>query len=477
MFRETGLGSAGLRALTCPAPRSSARFKRLDDSVAAQNHQVLILSTPNTVRALKFFPASNSPCGCRFGLFVGLLGLLALLGVTGCLRVGLPEYVGSGGGVDSGVGFAEPLRRERAERFLPRLLEGARAEAPWIVLRRGRRAFSAAEDPARFGHQYFLGFIPLTSVYLQHDLQSLALESAAEKFHEAGYRVAFAPEHDESLLPKLFPESYVLDVSLENIRLNAFDLLVVRLADLSGELRLDVRSPFATDAPVRSLREPLERSEYRRFAHAPALANMLEQEINDALARAGGKLPSMRALRFAGGAPQSAVSEDPTVILAARFSAPPAPGTGEALAQSYGYQSRPAFSNTALLRIVQRGIEAGVEADGRPAVSLFHRSDARSLDVPPSTVVVSRVLRLAPTADGLELVLSLELADGSRRLDCEMRPEAVSEMDGGLVVALERGAERVARRFFGGAETEMLEGERCVEARNGIDTQSGTAGE
>ena len=386
--------------------------------------------------------------------------LLLLSG--GCLQVGLPEFVSSGGLTDSGVGFSEPYRNGSGAGqggYRARLLAAVQRRAPLVALELPNGSLAARTNPTGLGHQFLLGFIPFTSVYLQHDPNSLLIETVVEQLLRDGFRVALYPEGSGRVAGRRLPDAILTRLRFSELRVNAFDLLILRSADIDGSVQIDFSSPFNPDEPVKRLVAPVEVNEFRRLAHAPALAALLERSTFTAMEGLGGKLPSARQLRWSdapNGGLGGEVGDAPLLILSPRFVLPPAAAAGTSLAQSYGYQSRPAFSNTALLRIVQRGLEQGAIESEKAFISFPHQLDLGS-GAPSGTdlALQTAVTKLEATDDVVKLGLKLTLVPGHSE-ECLWEIEAVSEMDGGLVVAVERAAAAAVKKLFGGAAVEGM---------------------
>ncbi len=383
----------------------------------------------------------------RLGL--GVSAVFCLTVAAGCFRVGLPEYFCD---VPSTAPAAAALQPYRA-----RLLDAVEKKAPIGVV------VTADEDTETrdrsFGHQYLLGAFPFTRVFSQHGVSTAGEEVAARLLLDQGYRVVFVPGRllDATLLE--FPASLIV-APRARVRVNAFDLLVVRLAAVSGELECDFYSPSSLSF-VRSAKVPVEENEYRKQAHAPVLADLLERSLRTGISACLRQAPSAREARLLPSTNEGTSGGAlPTWIYPPEFSRPPAPAVGEKIAGSYGFASVPIFEYAKLLRLVQRGIGQAFEQRERPFVSSLSREPVS----PPVHALRIRVDCLGIDDDGTMkscFTLTGESAGKpGRTVKCDVEMPLLNDVDGALAVALELSAAQAAAYFLG-AEGSPAAKTRC----------------
>jgi hypothetical protein len=402
-------------------------------------------------------PCLRSALEYRLCRFVGICFLLVHF--TACLRVGIPEYVSSGAVIESRVG--RPSGAARLETYLSRLGQHEPSAALLV------HPQPADWGTPTVGHQYLLGFIPFTSVFLQHGAGIFFDEVATDVLRENGYQVLAVNEGARHLLPLLRPE-LVLQTGVKDFRLNGFDAIFFRIVTLRGELTADF---FSGDGAhlLLSEKRPLEETDYRKFAYPPILSSAAERTLRREFRSLLRTVPKVRqsiaavtdAAQADGSAEQS--PRAPLLIFFPRFLNPPPVGLGRFVADSYGYESFAPFSNHALLRLIQRGIEGGVETSGGSLISLRggreqgsqawsalqDLPDLRSIEVEIQSLVVQE----QPVAGiAYQLRLVVHRRGGIPQIfDCSGLQREAEHMDGAWAVSLER----IGRRAVAAADGDV----------------------
>jgi len=375
--------------------------------------------------------------------------------MSGCFRVGLPEYFCE---VGSGAPAASAFTPFRA-----RLKSSLERSSPLAAVVTADQ--QEDERTSSLGHQYLLGILPFTRVFAQHGVSSFAEEVAGRILTERGYRVVYVPR--KTLARTLFEMPLSLIVAPRpEVRVNAFDLFVVRMAAISGEVACDFYSPSSLGL-MRTGKGEVEESEYRKQAQAPVLADLLERSLRSGIEKCLRQAPSLREARLEKTVSDAGPEVPATIwILAPEFSRPPAPTVGQRVAGSYGYDSVSPFSYATLLRLMQKGVSTELAQGDVPAAAMLSREIVGS---------PSRALRIV--SDCLELsddeemrvcfTFSEESFGATVRSDrCEVRIPLPSRVDGALAVSLERSAAAAAAAFMKLPQPEECAGGctvRCAE--------------
>ena len=357
--------------------------------------------------------------------------------LSGCFRVGLPEYFCEVGSASPAASALQPFRG--------RLQSALERSSPIAVV-----VTSSDNDDVKassVGHQFLLGIFPFTRVFAQHGVSTFAEELAGRVLAERGYRVLFVPR--ETLGQTLFEVPVNLIVAPRpEVRVNAFDLLVVRLADVSGEVACDFYSPSSLGM-MRTGKSAVEENEYRRQAQAPVLADLLSRSLRSGIENCLRQAPSLREARLDTARAEVATdTPTPIWIYAPEFSRPPAPTVGELVAGSYGYDSVPPFSYATLLRLIQKGAAAELKRASEPAVAMLSREVVR----PPSRAlrIMSDCLELTEKGSIKSCFRISEESSGSvtHTGRCEVEMPVPSGVDSALAVGLERSASEAIAAFM-----------------------------
>ncbi len=404
-------------------------------------------------------------------MFLCRLRMLALLSFTGCFHVGLPEHFSSG----PTLGTAGGLNIAYDNHYSTGLRASLNSRLPRAVL---ISPGPAADDAfSTIGHQYLFGLIPFTALYLQHGTESLLDELATDVLLENGYQVVAMPAASEGLLLSALAPAFVLDLKLSALRINGYDAFFFRMLDLTGILDVRIRS-LSHGRIGREIRAPFSESEYRKYAHAPLLANLLERTLRKHVTAAIAERPSTRAIQFPPAGASQSVGPDNAPVFALLFPVfenPPPVGMGKFLADSYGYESVLPLTNHALLRIIQRGMEHALSKAQQRFAAFRGGGDQQTAALLLAAAVsgmsvidvqlLSIEAREGPqNAVALALRITSRSASASHEAVCEVVEPQAEHVDGARIVTLERAAKHVLEAFQGIAENVPGGETRCSTA-------------
>lgn len=369
--------------------------------------------------------------------------LLALLccGLSGCFSYGLPEVPAQ---------FAAG-RTQLNSAQVPDILLVSNCAA---ALDSGE---FARRKKTRLGHQFILGIIPMTSLFLQHGAECLAEDAALQYFAEQGLTTAVVSADGlPAWSARVHPES-MLQIALKDFSANAYDLIVVRRLVVSGTLN-GVQYDRAGGRAA-EIRVPVSASEFAIQGQASQVAQNMRKAVHDAMAVLAARLPprSIRAVHTRTRAEDQARDRAAMVLVIAPPVLQPTGSLGALLAQSYGVPGMAAYSPGAVGRVFQRGLQSGLPAASAGSIfgEAFSPADGWRLD--SSVERLAAVTDPYPPADadrerwGAFADVTFILRQGSapiRRAKCEAFAPVESRLDGAWVIAVERAAQAASREFM-----------------------------
>lgn len=316
------------------------------------------------------------------------------------------------------------------------------------------------ETRSSFGYQFLFGIFPLTRLFLEHGPSSLLQEVWLELLQLRGFRTYSSSKEDAALAAAALQPALLVEPSLSDLSVNAYDALVLRIIRVSGLLNvrfLDARAPLEAR---RALTIAIDETAYRTEGHAPTLAYMLKNAVSAAASRSldqYGARPRAEAAVAPGG--QKLVLVPPP-----RFAKSPSREILRSIGESYGFRSYPDYGVAEAQRIVQRGLLDGLRLAGVAAVGASEpypvAHHPRGLWELTTTI---ESLQVAEEQSMLSLRVTLhELQSrGTSKLlvaRCEATAVADTARDGRYVIAIEEAAASAAQKvmsFSGG-------GQQCV---------------
>lgn len=352
--------------------------------------------------------------------------------------MGLPEVVGS----SSIPGKSSALYPVPQSSYSARL---GRSNA-FVLL--GTHSYDDKFAGLSLGHQFLLGFIPFTRVFLEHGPERFLTEVFIQVLLDEGHRVLEVPASQMRGVPPQVPLSAALTLSVEELRVNAYDAVFFRIADVAGRVLIRYLSP-SNFTPLRQEEFALDATEYRRQAQAPVLSSMLQRNFRTAAQSLLQRGPSHRISRvLTEPAVDSVAASEMLWLFTPVFEKPPAPAIGEYLSASYGFASVPALPPPAILRLVQRGMGGELFRVNTAFVSVLDAGD----DLSPDRALRVFVKRLE-VEDSKRIVLETrfrEEADGvvQREGNCAITLSELGGVDGAAVITLEQAAALSLRAFL-----------------------------
>ena len=421
---------------------------------------------------------------CRF-VFTAVL-LLTL----SCFRMGMPERFSTateGASAPSmSVGSSIVNNSSALERLLNRR---ALAGTAVVVLPNGFAAaygIGATAQPKILGHQWVFGVIPLTRLFFQHNAESVMLESLRDVLQEERFRCLLVAEADlPSVVPLVRPD-LIISPRLKEVSVSAYDVFFFRVVSLGAELTLDLMEWEATgkSAPLRRFNKMLSSDAVKRYAHADMLASEFTELLQDGIYEGVRQLivwqseVPRRSPSRAKPPLQILPGKEPLLtVLRPEFAKPPPPLLGELLASSYGIARVPSFSMETILRLVQRGTEAGLAASGAKVVSSSSRMPGGVMRFQGRGVqweLYAAIETIAPDpedrgwdAEALRLRIRYRLQERSvsgvsllSDAVCEVVQPLTYGVDGPWVFAVEEAAVLLAGEVLSGRA--LAEGSHCV---------------
>lgn len=229
------------------------------------------------------------------------------------------------------------------------------------------------------GHQYILGILPVTSLYVEQGSRDFAREAILEQLQLEGHDVLTAPPESAALALELFRPNHIIEPEINHLSASAYDVFLLRIASASADVRYSLLRPDSSGAITVSASLPI--AENRRLIKKTARAPLLSALLDDVVRQTVTELLQNPVFAAAARRKRSiaAASDELLPVIA-----PPRLRSGldlemlrSTLAASYGFETVPAFSREEVLRIVQRGLAQGIE-------SALGKSPAAALQPPAS---------------------------------------------------------------------------------------------
>lgn len=392
-------------------------------------------------RSLNLLTRSGAALGCALAL-------------SSCFKMGLVEnYAPLISAHPSGVRAHTSNREPSGHRSLVLVLKPSLGEAEEII-----------------GHQYVLGFIPATRLYVQQGVKDYVYETVLEQLQLEGHDVLTADESTAARAASIFEPNHIIKAEIGSISTTAYDGLLMRIASASASIdytsfSVNKRGELEASGDVTFERT---RRLTKRSARAPILSALLEDTIADTLSDFA-KSPEISIqsrrehYKQADSAPLPVVrppsfgSEVNTDTLLSR------------MGSSYGFASVPPFSAEAALRIIQRGIEksAASELETGAATVLqptiaFANNSVHWWNIDAHIVGVKFLEQARPRLqiDAMISVSEQSTATSSEQLlwhaSCSVSAPRRDEVDGYWVHTLEDASRMLftsAMHYFQGAST------------------------
>lgn len=262
-----------------------------------------------------------------------ILVISLIIANLGCFNVGLPEYYSSAS--------AKKLKVNRTA----------------LILIDATRVYDTTSRDYH-GNQYLFPFLPFTSLYHQYGRESLILELIIDQIRQKGFYPVVADKSRASTAQRIAAADIVLEPKIDDLEINAFDLLLFRKLSVSGDLRINY---FKTDfnRPFYYNSFNFSESKIRSFASAQGLGFFLEKVFSEAFDKQFEKdlkkqiLISTRAKKKASNQKQ----QKTFVLIPTQVSEEVYQNFEPILRNSYGFSDMPAFSIFQVQRLIQRGFE------------------------------------------------------------------------------------------------------------------------
>lgn len=272
------------------------------------------------------------------------------------------------------------------------------------------------------GHQYVLGIIPFTSLYLEHGIDSFFTESLVQHLHAQG----IAPV----IVSQRFSDSYRANALVLSAKLSAsvYDLIFTRFVSFSGNLIVsgnDVEISFG---------------DFYSQAQYPLIGHLLQTEVLEQLSKS--KITDLMSYnqphRLQGNKGFiPVVLEFPSVELADL-------SVLKKFAKTYG-DSSAVFSTSMLARVVQRGAEAGVESIANLEPVAIAASFSNSDSFKEFTKIKIELTKLE-LKENLNVVVKYRISD--QVAVCAISETIESSRDGSLNIALELAIKKTTRALL-----------------------------
>lgn len=130
------------------------------------------------------------------------------------------------------------------------------------------------------GHQYLLGVIPFTSIYLQVSPNSLATEALEDILSTFNFNIIKLNINEYATYANQHINTLAIKPEIKNLSLSGFDLLFFRYLSCSGSLEIHV---FKNNQLEKNFSYSLDKSKYKFTAHVHELELLLEKALKDSL--------------------------------------------------------------------------------------------------------------------------------------------------------------------------------------------------
>ena len=331
-----------------------------------------------------------------------VLLLFSLLSLSACFKVGIPERF-----------YSYQIKQEK--------LNSISYPHVFIMLPNRLEAYGLDESKSDqiLGHQFILGFMPFTSLYLEHGVDSFFLEAIVQYCHTQGIMPV--------IVSKRLVEAYKLNaINFKgNLDVTVYDLIFSRLLSFSGQLLVNGQNLEIDNQDL-----------YMQIQY-PLIGHLLQLSLSNALSESKAALPFSYKTFSGNRGFVPLVIKFPIVDAITKSSL-------ENFAKAYGDRNG-VFTASMLSRVIQRGAEIGVEATNNiEAIALAaDYSNAKSFS--HLSYLQIRLLKLE-LSDNLKLTFSFEV-DGKQK-DCAVSQSINSSRDGALNIALEMATKKAVNAFL-----------------------------
>lgn len=323
------------------------------------------------------------------------------------------------------------------------------AQAPVALL---LRSAEPPVSPEILGYQFILGFIPMTRLYFEHGLNASVEEATLAVMQEQGYATFVVESGSFSRAVSAVRPRIILSTGVSDLSLHAYDAFFFRVLSLNGTLTVERLA--SSGAAVGKYFVPLKEKRFRLQAHALALASVFESSLFAGMRELlSTHRVSRKSRKPVGSLP---VSGKPLVFVESPSSQFEMPGQlGQQIADSYGFQGVPAYSQAEVLRMVQRGLVSGLDGS---LVALAPRNLEQIVQTQdPHWILSTDLERLVlhhsnkGEGPGLELGLRFQLRERGREVlgaTCHTYQPLLGDRDGYWVFTIERATAETIAAFM-----------------------------
>lgn len=259
---------------------------------------------------------------------------------------------------------------------------------------------SNAEEHHResLGHQYVFGIFPVTRLFLEHGAESDLTEMLVDTVAQEGLSPILVSEKAAPEIFKTLNAPFFIRSSLRAMSVNAYDMVFVRNVSVDGALILERIAPDSS--VVAKTEEPISRSQYLSQGHGPVLAASIEKSLQSAVRNALPKVgpAHRRRIPATSASREQAAISDLAIIEFPKIRGLYSATVGQAISDSYGFSGQSPFSQASVLRIIQRGVEQGIDSVGVANISLA----SVDADQPEASANPASLWYLSSTISSLE---------------------------------------------------------------------------
>jgi hypothetical protein len=322
--------------------------------------------------------------------------------------------------------------------------------------------------PKILGHQYILGIIPFTNLFLQHSPEQLVLEMTIERLQNYGFRVFITDKNHVSLAGNTIQPSIIIEPVINSVKINAYDAIFYRILNANVTLQFEYSklSNSGLITPTRHYIVEKSKKRYKQFAYSPALSLLLEQTVGEAIDDALQTIPTQhraknqRALKIHNNREEYMLILNPPLI-------------NNSLAHEIILNLPPAYinpinkafiKNETIARIVQRGIEIELTKLGHKLLTATQPVlNVETNQAKNAWILQSSIKSIKPIANSnnsriIELIMQVEFTlyhttfehtmQVASISNCEVVQKAPRGIDGYWVYTIENAASSLVNEYF-----------------------------
>ncbi|MCB0346823.1 MAG: hypothetical protein KDD66_17025, partial [Bdellovibrionales bacterium] len=199
-----------------------------------------------------------------------LLCCLAVTCLSGCFKMGLVEN------------YAPLISAHQLEgRGRPSTEEPSGERSRILVL---RPTHSAAKHQS-LGHQYVLGFIPATRLYLEQGAEDFVFETVLEQLQLEGHDVLTAGPEAVAAMVQIFEPHHIVGIDINSLSATAYDGFLVRIASADASITYTTYHLSHSGKLAASASSSFDRKRKltKQSARAPILSELLKDAVGDTL--------------------------------------------------------------------------------------------------------------------------------------------------------------------------------------------------